>query len=116
MASDFGSANFNSYTSGVGSLLQTGRGGGEEKKDISLFVSNIPVGLTRVGFVQAAVHHSACKEFLAYVHVCVCKLSNISLHTGWPPKPLLQSWHSEEGSCGKAQALRQEHHLWVSPC
>ena len=62
MASDFGSANFNSYTSGVGSLLQTGRGGGEEKKDISLFVSNIPVGLTRVGFVQAPVHHSAMQR------------------------------------------------------
>lgn len=59
MASDYGSADFNTYTSGVGSLLPTGRGGGEEKKDISLFVTNIPVGLTKVCVV---VRHSAMQN------------------------------------------------------
>ena len=54
MALDYNSTNFNSYTSGVGALMQSARngsGGGSGEGNITLFVSNIPTTLTRVSLV-----------------------------------------------------------------
>ena len=54
MAGDYASRDFNSYKSGAGALMQAAmrEGGG----DITLFVTNIPVGITKVFKQKTCVH------------------------------------------------------------
>ena len=75
MAQDFHSADFNSYDSGVGALMQSAKNSGREGElgsgDINLFIANIPKELTKVTLTTIlSVVYCVC----VYTHVAMDSL------------------------------------------
>ena len=91
---DFHSAEFNTYDSGVGALMQLSRNrgtGDSESGDITLFVSNIPTALTRVSV--CATGGSLC-VLLNKPCVYICTSEQ---HCSWSPQDGFRNLFSRAG-------------------
>ena len=90
MSVDFHSAEFNTYDSGVGALMQSSRNGGigaRENGDITLFVNNIPIALTKVS-------------------VCLCVFVTCEKLCSWSPQDGFRNLFSRAGKVKRAHIIK----------